>query len=77
MVEEGSADIEGHAIVLGGERFEVGADLVGDIAGGGLRSVPTMQRSTCLLHQMAAGIVDDDGVRHALLPSSKAVSEAP
>ncbi len=50
------------------QRFQIGADLIGDIAvGGGAVGADDTQIDHPVLHQMAAGVVGDDGVRHAVL----------
>src|SRR5690606_41348486 len=60
-------DIEGDAAGVGRERFQIGADLVGDIAGrGGAVGAYDAHIDIAMLHQMAAGIVGDDRVRHAV-----------
>ena len=71
----GQRDIEGHAVVLGRQRLEIGADLVADVAA---RRRPVRaddaEIDLAALHQMAAGIVDDHRVRHAVaaqLPSGQ------
>ena len=67
MVEKGSATIERHVVVAGGERLEIGADLVGDVAGrGDAVGADDAEIDELLLHEMAAGIVGDDGMRHAV-----------
>ena len=67
MVGDGSADIEGHAVVVRRERLEIGADLVADVAiGGGAVGADDHHVDLAALHQMAAGIVDDQRVRHAV-----------
>ena len=64
----GQRDIERHAIVVRRERLQIGADLVatspvrGDAVGADDREI-----DHAVLHQMAAGIVGDHGVRHAVL----------
>ncbi len=60
-------DIERHAVIPRGERLEVGANLVGDIAVRG-RAVGAGDAQVDLsgLHQVPAGVVRDDGVRHAV-----------
>src|SRR5690606_39261254 len=61
-------DIERHAIVLRREGFEIGADLVADIA---RRRRPVSTRDAkidlALLHQMATRVIDDQRMRHAML----------
>ena len=51
-----------------GERLQVGADLVAHIAVGG-RAVGADEDNVnfAVLHQMAAGVVHNDGVRHAMV----------
>ena len=67
MVEDGQRHIERHAIVVCGKRFEIGADLVRDIA---VRrhavGAHDAEIDLARLHVMAAGIVGDDGVLHAV-----------
>ncbi len=74
----GQRHVERHAIVLGGQRLQVGADLVRDIA---IRShavgADDAEIHEVLLHQMAAGIVGDDGVRHAVAAELEGREEAP
>jgi hypothetical protein len=63
----GQGDVEGHAGV-GGERLQVGADLVADVAaGGGAVGPGDDEIDEPALHQVPAGIVDDDRVRHAVI----------
>ena len=61
-------DIERHAVVARGERLQIGADLVADIA---ISGHPVGTHDNVIdhpgLHQMAAGIVRDHRVRHAVL----------
>src|SRR5262249_20026619 len=62
------AYIERHAIVLGCERLEIGADLVADVAVGGDPVRPHDHHvDHAVLHQVAAGIIRDHRVRHAVL----------
>ena len=68
MVEQGSADEERNAVVARGERLQIGADLVGDVAGrGGAVGADDAEIDELLLHQMPAGVVGDHGVRNAVL----------
>src|SRR5215469_465142 len=64
----GQCDVERHVVVAGRQRLQVSADLVRDIAAcGGAVAADDAQIDKALAHQVAAGIVDNDGVRHALL----------
>ena len=50
-----------------GERLKVSADLVGDVAGGrGAVGADDAEIDELLLHEMPAGVVGDEGVRHAV-----------
>ena len=61
-------DIERHAIVVRGERLQIGADLVADVAvGGDPVGADDHEIDHAVLHQMAAGIVGNDRVRHAVM----------
>ena len=61
-------NIERHAIVVGGERLQIGPDLVADIAiGGHPVGADDGEIDHAVLHQMAAGIVRDHRVRHAVM----------
>ncbi len=61
-------DIERHAIGARRERLEIGADLVGGVAArGDPIGADDRQIDAPALHEMAAGVVGDDGVRHAVL----------
>ena len=63
-----AAPRERHAVVAGGERLEVGSDLVADVADGGYAvGAHDRQVDHAVLHQVAAGIVRDHRVRHRLL----------
>src|SRR5208282_6814247 len=64
----GQGDVEGHRIVARRERFQISADLVADVAVGG-RAVRADEHHVdeTVLHQMAAGVVDDERVRGALV----------
>jgi len=54
-------------IVARGQRLEIGADLVGDVpGGGGAVGADDAEIDHLLLHEMAAGIVGDQRVRHAM-----------
>ena len=60
--------IERHAIVVRGERLEISADLVADIAiGGDPVGADDDEIDHPVLHQMAAGVVGNDGMRHAVM----------
>ena len=60
---------EGNVVVARGERLEVGADLVGDVAAAcGAIGADDAEIDELLLHQITAGVVGDDGVRHAMGP---------
>ena len=64
----GEGDVEGHVVVVRGERLQVRADLVGDVAGArGAVGADDAEVHHAVLHQMTAGVVGDDGMRHALL----------
>ena len=64
----GQRDIERDVVVARRQRLQIGADLVGDIAARG-RAVGAddAEIDQALPHQVAAGIVDDDRVRDAVL----------
>ena len=54
---------------MGGQSFEIGADLVAHIAAaGGAIGAHDHRVHQAVLHQVAAGVVHDHGVGHALLP---------
>ena len=58
---------ERHVVVARGERLEIGADLVGDVAGrGGAVGAHHAEIHALRLHEMAAGIVGDERMRHAM-----------
>jgi predicted nucleic acid-binding protein len=61
-------DVERRAVGARRESLEIGADLVGEVAARGdpIRA-HDHQIDASALHEMAAGVVDDDGVRHAVL----------
>ena len=64
----GQADIEGHAVVVRRQRLEVGTDLVADVAAARRAVGPGDDEvDLIMLHQVAAGIVGDHGMRHAVL----------
>ena len=64
----GQGHIKGHVVVVGGQGFEIGADLVAHIAAaGGAVGAHDHRIHLAVLHQMAAGVVHDHGVGHALL----------
>ena len=68
MVEGGKRDVERDVVVAGGEGLEVGADFIADVAvGGGAVGADDADVDEAVLHEMAAGVVDDDGVGDALL----------
>ena len=60
-------DIEGHIVGMRRERFQIGADLVADVAarGGAIRA-DDAEIDHAMLHQMPAGIVGDHGMRNAM-----------
>ena len=61
-------DIERHAVVLGGQRLQVSADLVADIAlRGDAVGADDDDIHLPVLHQVPAGIVGDHGMRNAVL----------
>ena len=61
-------NIERHAIVVRGERLQIGPDLVADVAiGGDPVGADDGEIDHAVLHQMAAGVVGDHGVRHAVV----------
>ena len=63
----GQGDIEGDVIVPGGQRLQIGADLVRDVAmAGGPVGADEGEIDLAMLHEMAAGIVGDDGVGDAV-----------
>ena len=59
--------VEGHAVVVGGKRLEVRADLVGHIAAGA-HAICAHQHEVDVpvLHQVTARVVDDQRVRHTV-----------
>ena len=59
--------IEGNSVVVGSERFEIGADFVADIPGTGssIRS-DDAKIDFAMLHQMTAGIVGNHRVGDAV-----------
>ena len=58
---------ERDVVVARGERLEIGADLVGDVAGRrGAVGADDAEIDLSLLHQMPAGIVGDQRMRHAM-----------
>ena len=64
----GERHIEGHAIVMGGQRLQICADLIGDIAGGGgAVGADDAEIDHAMLHEMAADIVGDDGMGDAVV----------
>jgi hypothetical protein len=57
-----------NAVVGAGQRLEIGADLVGDVAvGGDAVGADDHRVDLALAHQDAGGVVGDQGVRHAVL----------
>jgi len=60
--------VERHAVVTGGKGLQIGADFVGDVAGGGA-AVAADQHNVHhpVLHQVAAGVVGNQGVGHAVV----------
>ena len=61
-------NIERHAIVVRGERLQIGSDLVADVAiGGHPVGSDDGEIDHAMLHQMAAGVVGDHRVRHAVM----------
>ena len=61
-------DIERHAVVVCRQRLQIGPDLVADVAiGGDAIGADDRQIDHAVLHQMAAGVVGDHGVRHAVM----------
>ena len=61
-------DVKRHAVVARGERLEVSADLVADIAlRRGAVGADDAEIDQPVLHEMPARVVDDDGMRHAML----------
>src|SRR6476620_5904018 len=64
----GETDVERHPVVLGSQCFEISADLVADVA---VRGHPVGtddgEVDHGMLHEMAAGIVRNDGMRDAVL----------
>src|SRR5262249_54434527 len=64
----GRSDIERDVIVARRQRLQVSADLVRHVAAGGRGGgAGDAEADEALVHQMAAGIVDDYGVRDAML----------
>ena len=63
----GKRYIKWDAVIFCGKRFEIGADLVGNIAGL-RRPIGPHDHGVyfAALHQMATRIIRDDGVRHAM-----------
>ncbi len=61
-------DVEGDAVVGAGQRLEVGADLVGDVAvGGDAVGADDHRIDPAAAHEQAGGVVGDQRVRHAVL----------
>src|SRR5262249_60423396 len=59
--------IEGYAVVLGRERFQIGSDLVGGVTvGSHAVSANQHQVHQSLLHQVSARVVDNNGMWHAV-----------
>ena len=64
----GEGNVEGEVVVASGEGFEVGADFVGDIAGAGdAVGACDDEVNEAVLHEVAAGVVGDDGVGDVLM----------
>ena len=64
----GQGDIEGHGVVLRRERLQIGADLVADVAiGGGAVRADDHHVDEAALHQVAAGVVDDERMGRAMV----------
>ena len=60
-------DIERHVVVGGRQRLQIGADLVAGVAAcGDAVGADQAEIDLAVLHQMAAGIVGDQRVRHAM-----------
>jgi len=67
MQGEGAANVEGHALVMGGERLQITPDLVADVAaGGGAVGAEDDELDLPQLHQMARAIVHGQGMGHAM-----------
>src|SRR5207302_1218224 len=64
----GQRHVEGNTIVLRRQRLQIGSDLVRHVPGarGSIRS-DYHQIDLAALHQMSAGVVCDDGMRHTVL----------
>ena len=61
-------DIERHAIVVSGERLQICADLVADVAiRGNAIGAYDGEIDPAMLHQMTAGVVGNHGMRHAMV----------
>ena len=80
MVGDGKRHIEGNAVVEGGERLEIGADFVADIAAcSGPVSAGDAEIDLPVLHQVTAHIIDDNRMRDAVavqLPGGQASSRS-
>ena len=64
----GQGDVKRDVVVVGGERLEVGADFVANIAvGGGAVGAHDDEVNLAVLHEVAAGVIDDDGVGYAMV----------
>ena len=61
-------DVEGYAVVVCGQGLQVGADLVAGVTvGGNTVRAGDAEVDLARPHQVAPGVVDDHGVRHAVL----------
>ena len=71
MVEDGGRHRRARRC-RGGQRLEIGADLVATSPSRVMRSAPTMHEvDPAVLHKVAAGIVDHHRVGHALGPARR------
>ena len=72
----GCCDVKRHVVVVRGQGFQVGADFVADVSGGGRAvSADDDEIDVTVLHQVTAGVVGDDSVGYAVieqLPSGEA-----
>ena len=63
------AHVKRHLVIVCRERFQVGADLVADIAAAGSTIAANQaQVDHAMLHQVSAEVVDDQAVRYAVMP---------
>src|SRR5690606_30182677 len=62
-------DVERNVVVMRGQGLQIGADLIGDMAGV-CRTIRSCQNKVyeAMLHQVAADVIRDDRVRDAVLP---------